>query len=78
MAIDFILPPAIKTAVERLLAAIEASSSVSQAKENGTRAEGFVLGLETVRSITQAPIEALYVLFDETTEKRLKAIADAG
>lgn len=34
-----------------------------------------MLGLETARTITQAQIEALYVLFDEATERRLLEIS---
>jgi hypothetical protein len=46
--------------------------------KTGARAEGFVLGLETVRTLNHAQIEGLYMLFDEATEQRLKEIADAG
>ena len=46
-----------------------------QGVKTGARAEGFVLGLETARTLNQAQLEALYVLFDEATEKRLKQIS---
>lgn len=77
MAFDNIILPkeALKVA-ERLLAAIEAADNMLKAVKTGARAEGFVLGLETARYMDAARIEALYVMFDEATEKRLKEIAD--
>jgi hypothetical protein len=78
MAIDFILPDHIRKTSERLLTAIESADSMLQGVKTGARAEGFVLGLETARTLNQAQIEGLYVLFDEATEQRLKEIADAG
>jgi hypothetical protein len=73
---NIILPADTLRVAERLLGAIEAADSMLQAVKCGARAEGFVLGLETARSMEAARIEALYVLFDEATEKQLKEIAD--
>lgn len=72
-----ILPPEILKVSERLLAAIQASDSMLQGVKCGARADGFVLALETARTLDAARIEALYILFDEATETRLKMIATA-
>jgi len=78
MPIDhIILPPDILKVSERLLAAIESADSMLQGVKCGARAEGFVLALETARTMDAARIEALYILFDEAAEKRLKEIATA-
>ena len=73
---NIVLPADTLRVAERLLGAIEAADSMLQAVKCGARAEGFVLGLETARSMEAARIEALYVLLNEATEKRLKEIAD--
>ncbi|WPP00927.1 hypothetical protein SFA35_06040 [Pseudomonas sp. HR96] len=63
-----------KTA-SRLLAAIEKSDSMLQGVKAGARAEGFMLGLEAAGGLDAEQLEALGVLFEETTERRLSEIA---
>ncbi|MGI4841010.1 MAG: hypothetical protein ACRYF9_25760 [Janthinobacterium lividum] len=75
---NIILPPAILAASQRLLAAIVEADTPSHVVKAGAMAEGFVLGLETARTLEAARIEALYVLFDNATEKRLRDMAQAG
>ena len=41
------------------------------AAKAGARAEGFVLGLESARALSEATIDRLYVIFDSATEERL-------
>lgn len=72
---NIILPPAILAASQRLLAAIEQAATPNHTVKAGTMAEGFILGLETARTLEAARIETLYVLFDEATEKRLREMA---
>lgn len=75
---NIILPPAILAASQRLLAAIVEADTPNHVVKAGAMAEGFVLGLETARTLEAARIEALYVLFDDATEKRLRDMAPAG
>ena len=76
MAFDnIILPPAILAASQRLLASIEEATTPNHTVKAGAMAEGFVLGLETARTLEATRIETLYVLFDEATEKRLREMA---
>lgn len=69
---NMILPPAILAVSQRLLAAIEEAATPNHTVKAGAMAEGFVLGLETARTLEAARIETLYILFDEATEKRLR------
>lgn len=74
---NIILPPAILAASQRLLAAIEEAANPSHAVKAGAMAEGFVLGLETARTLEAARIEKMYILFDEATENRLRDMVQA-
>lgn len=79
MAFDnIILPPAILAVSQRLLAAIEDAANPNNTVKAGAMAEGFILGLETARTLEAARIEALYILFDEATEKRLRDMVQGG
>ena len=75
---NMILPPAILAVSQRLLAAIEDAATPNHTVKAGAMAEGFVLGLETARTLEAARIETLYILFDEATENRLREMANAG
>jgi hypothetical protein len=75
---NIILPPAILAASQRMLAGIENAANPNHTVKAGSMAEGFVLGLETARTLDAARIETLYILFDEATEKRLREMAQAG
>ena len=63
---------------QRLLAAIEEAATPNHTVKASDMAEGFVLGLETARTLEAARIEAFYILFDVATEKRLREMANAG
>ena len=75
---NLIFPPAILAVSQRLLTAIEEASTPNHTVKAGAMAEGFVLGLETARTLEAARIEALYILFDEATEKRLRDMVRVG
>lgn len=75
---NLILPPAILAVSQRLLAAIEEAATPNHTVKTSDMAEGFVLGLETARTLEAARIEAFYILFDVATEKRLREMANAG
>jgi hypothetical protein len=75
---NIILPPAILAASQRLLAAIEQAATPNHTVKASAMAQGFVLGLETARTLEAARIETLHILFDDATEKRLRDMAQAG
>lgn len=67
------LPPAVKAQTLKLLAQIAQARTADDLFRAGDRAEGFVLGVETVKALNPADIEALYVLFDNAaTARRLE------
>jgi hypothetical protein len=69
------LSPKIEREVDRLLTQITQADSMIVAAKAGARAEGFVLGLESARALSEATIDRLYVIFDSATEERLRALA---
>lgn len=69
------LSPKIEREADKLLAQIARADSMIVAVKAGARAEGFVLGLESARALTEATIDQLYVIFDSATEQRLKVLA---
>ncbi|SDS80427.1 hypothetical protein SAMN05216496_2466 [Pseudomonas sp. Z003-0.4C(8344-21)] len=68
------LSPNIERAADKLLAEIARADSMIIAAKAGARAEGFVYGLESARALTESTIDKLYVLFDNATENRLRAL----
>ncbi len=71
------LSPIIERAADKLLAEIARADSMIIAAKAGARAEGFVYGLESARALTESTIDKLYVIFDNATEKRLRALTSA-
>jgi hypothetical protein len=68
------LSPKIEREADRLLAQISQADSMIVAAKAGARAEGFVLGLESARALSEATIDQLYVIFDSATEERLRSL----
>lgn len=68
----------IEREADRLLAQIARADSMIVAAKAGARAEGFVLGLESARALTEATIDQLYLIFDKATEDRLRILAGEG
>ena len=64
------LSPKIEREADKLLAQIALADSMNVAAKAGVRAEGFVLGLESARALSEATIDRLYVIFDSATEER--------
>jgi hypothetical protein len=60
---------------DKLLAQIAQADSMIVAAKAGARAEGFVLGLESARAVSEATIDRLYVVYDSATEERLRGLA---
>lgn len=65
------LPSAVRKRAQRLLSAIEQARSVADCTRAADRAEGFVLGIETLRALNATSIEALYLLFEHAATVRL-------
>lgn len=70
-----VLSQKIEREADKLLAQIAKADSMIIAAKAGAKAEGFVLGLESARALSEATIDRLYVIFDTATEKRLRALA---
>ncbi|MEB2621399.1 hypothetical protein [Pseudomonas sp. YuFO8] len=65
----------IEREVDKLLAQITQADSMIVAVKADARAEGFVLGSESARTLSEAIIDRLYVIFDSPTEGRLRSLA---
>lgn len=72
---EITLSPKIRREADKLIAQIARADSMIVAAKAGAMAEGFVLGLEAARALTEATIDQMYVIFDSATEERLKALA---
>jgi len=72
---DVVLSDKMKRESERLLAQIGRADSMIVAVKAGARAEGFVLGMETVGALRSGDAENLYVVFETALEERLKSLA---
>ncbi len=70
-----VLSPKIEREADKLLAQIARADSMIVTAKAGARAEGFVLGLESARALSEATIDQMYLVFDKATEDRLKELA---
>jgi hypothetical protein len=67
---EMTLPALVRQEVEILLGAIMRAVTTDEAERAGIRAEGFVLGIERLRALRPADIEALYLVFEQAVELR--------
>lgn len=65
------LPQGIHAQALKLLANIAQARTTADCMRASDRAEGFGLGVETVRALNAASIEALYLAFEHATTARL-------
>lgn len=72
---NVVLSDKMKREAERLLAQIGRADSMIVAVKAGARAEGFVLGMETVGGLRGGDAERLYIIFESALEERLKTLA---
>lgn len=72
---NVVLNNKMKREADRLLAEIARADAMIIALEAGARAEGFVLGMETVGALRTGDAENLYVVFESALEERLKSLA---
>ncbi len=64
------LPQAVHVRAFKLLNSIAQASTVADTLHAADRAEGFALGIETVKALNPAAIEALYRIFDDASQAR--------
>jgi hypothetical protein len=67
---DMVLPALVRQEIDSLLGAIKRATTHDDAERAGIRAEGFVLGIERLRALRPADIEALYLVFEQAVELR--------
>lgn len=65
------LPHAIHAQALKLLGAIAQARTATECNRAADRAEGFGLGLETVKALNAASLEGLYLAFEHTATARL-------
>jgi hypothetical protein len=65
------LPQGIHAQALKLLANIAQARTAAECNRAADRAEGFGLGLETVKALNPASIESLYLEFEHTATARL-------
>lgn len=65
------MPPDVRKQAKRLLDQIQNSESMIHCVKCGSRAEGFVLGMATLKAIPDDTLENLDMLFSQATDKRL-------
>ncbi|EPA99441.1 hypothetical protein [Pseudomonas sp. G5(2012)] len=65
------LPQAVHAQAIKLLVAIGQANTVTDCHRAADRAEGFGLGLETIKALNAASIEGLYLAFDDAAQTRL-------
>lgn len=74
---DVVLNDKIKREAERLLAQIGRADSLIVAVKAGARAEGFVLGMETVGALRSGDAERLYITFEAAVDAQLKLLTSS-
>jgi hypothetical protein len=64
------LPAAIRVQGSKLLRAISSAATPEDTHRAADRAEGFALGIDTVRALTPGEVEGLYLVFDRAFQVR--------
>ena len=72
---NVVLSDKMKREADRLLAQIQRADSMIVAVKAGARAEGFVLGMETVGALRVGDADNLNIIFESALEERLKSLA---
>ncbi|WP_213881180.1 hypothetical protein [Pseudomonas sp. dw_358] len=65
------MPPNVRKQAKRLLDQIQNSDSMLHCVKCGARAEGFVLGIQTLEAISADTLENMDILFSKATDARL-------
>ncbi|MDC6382795.1 hypothetical protein BW687_021750 [Pseudomonas graminis] len=69
------MPAAVRQELDLLLATIKRATTTDEAERGGIRAEGFVLGVERLKALQPASIEALYLVVEQSVELRVGELA---
>lgn len=72
---DLVMPAAVRQELDQLLATIKRATTSDEAERAGLRAEGFVLGVERLKALQPASIEALYLVVEQAVELRAGELA---
>lgn len=64
------LPVAVHAQANKLLCAINQAHTLADTLHAADRAEGFILGIETVRGLNAGVIVGLYLVFDYASQAR--------
>ncbi|WP_336356837.1 hypothetical protein [Pseudomonas granadensis] len=70
------LPKAVHYRALKLLSNIARATTVADTLHAADRAEGFVLGIETVKALNPGAAEALYLVFDDASQARQAALEE--
>ena len=62
------LPAAIRIQGSKLLRAINSAATLEDTLRAADRAEGFALGIETLRALNPSDVEGLYLVFDRASQ----------
>lgn len=68
---DLVMPSAVRQELDHLLATIKRAMTSDEAERAGSRAEVFVLGVERLKALQPASIEALYLVVEQAVEARV-------
>lgn len=69
------MPAGVRLELDQLLATIKRAATTDEAERAGLRAEGFVLGVERLKALQPASIEALYLVVEQAVEARAGELA---
>ncbi len=72
---DITMPATVQAVMNRLLISISRASTNTEVDRAGQRADGFVLGIETLKALPPASIEALYLVVEQAVEARVGEIS---
>lgn len=68
------LPKAIRGQVDKLVRSLDAASTREDIEREGTMQISFIFGLEAARQLRASDVEALYIIFDDAVQARLKQL----
>lgn len=69
------LHKSIQGPINDLVRALNAASTREDIEREGAMEIAFILGLESTRRLRAADVEALYIIFDDAVQERLKQLA---
>ncbi|RRV04239.1 hypothetical protein EGJ27_23085 [Pseudomonas sp. v388] len=70
------LPKPVRSAIGDFLRALNAASTVEDVKNEGELQIAFILSLEKAKTLKPPHIEALYIIFDDAVQEKLRQLAD--